>query len=256
MGNIHRAAADGFALGAATYARGRPDYPPAAHTWLRDELGLRAGSLALDLGAGTGKFTTLLLATGARVIALEPVEAMRAQLAQRAPAAEPLAGDAEHIPLPDGSVDAAVGAQSFHWFATPTAIAEIRRVLKPGGRLGLIWNVRDSSMEWVARLTRIIAPHEGDAPRFESGAWRGLFPAPGFGPLHEQRCTHGHTGPPERVIVDRVLSISFIAALDPAQKDAVAREVRKLIATTPALAGRSEVTFPYVTSMFRCTKIS
>jgi ubiquinone/menaquinone biosynthesis C-methylase UbiE len=120
---------------------------------LLEDLGLRAGKVVLDLGAGTGKFTRMLLATGASVIAVEPVPQMLEQLAHTAPDSKAIVGAAERIPLADSAVDAVVCAQAFHWFATSAALAEIRRVLKPGGVLGLIWNVRNESVEWVARLT-------------------------------------------------------------------------------------------------------
>src|SRR5262249_50715229 len=160
------------------------------------------------------------------------------------------------LPLADASVDAVVCAQSFHWFATPAALAEIRRVLRVGGVLGLIWNIRDERAAWVAALTSIFAAHETDAPRFHTQAWRRPFPAPGFSALQECRFPHGHAGAPEDVIVGRVLSTSFIAALPAAERDEVASKVRDLIARTPNLAGRPEVTFPYVTAAFSCRKLA
>lgn len=255
VGAVHPAAAEGFAAGAETYARGRPDYPPQVFDWLRTSLGLRDGCVALDLGAGTGKFTRHLVATGAHVIAVDPVTQMLEQLRKSAPAADVRVGTAEAIPVDTSSVDVVVCSQSFHWFSTSAALAEIRRVLRPGGVLGLIWNVRDESVEWVAQLTRLITPYEGDAPRMASGEWRKLFPAPGFGPLHETRFPHGHTGSPERVIVDRVLSISFIAALPADVRASVATQVRNLIASTPSLANKPEVTFPYYTAAFHCVRL-
>src|SRR5262249_17005278 len=160
-----------------------------------------AGKTVVDLGAGTGKFTQVLLTTGARVIAVDPVMPMLDRLRRDVPAAEAIAGDAEHIPVASGTADALVCAQAFHWFATPGAVAEIRRVLKPGGAFGLIWNQRDESVGWVAEVGKIFDRYQGDAPRMMSGAWRKVFPAPGFGPLHEMRFAHTHVGPPERVIV-------------------------------------------------------
>lgn len=253
--SVHRAAAEGFARGAETYARGRPNFPPEVRVWLRDELHLRPGCTALDLGAGTGKFTVELLATGADVVAVDPVAPMLDQLRASSPSATALLGNAESIPLPDQSCDVVVCAQSFHWFATRAALTEIHRVLKPGGRLGLIWNVRDESVDWVARLTKVIAPYEGDAPRMASGEWRKVFPFPGLGPLRESRFPHGHSGPAERVIVDRIASISFIAALPPDQRERVLNEVRALIAATPALSGAREVTFPYFTAAYSCARL-
>ncbi|MBU69076.1 MAG: SAM-dependent methyltransferase [Cupriavidus sp.] len=255
MTTIHHAAAQGFSAQADTYARGRPDYPAELAGWLRDTLGLAEGRSVVDLGAGTGKFTRLLLPTGTSVIAVEPVDAMRAQLSSRLPDVTVLAGSAESMPLPDASVDAVVCAQAFHWFANAAAMQEIRRVLKPGGRLGLVWNVRDESYPWVAKLTAIMTPYEGDAPRFYKGDWKKVFPAEGFGPLALTRLPYTHNGSPEHVIVDRVMSVSFIASLPQAEQDAVRARLREVIATDPALQGRDEVSFPYSTEAYCCQRL-
>jgi SAM-dependent methyltransferase len=223
--------------------------------WLRDALLLRKGRTVLDLGAGTGKFLPRLLRTDATLVAVEPVPAMLAQLADLNPGIEAKLGSAENIPLPDASVDAVVCAQSFHWFANADALNEIRRVMRMGGILGLIWNVRDESVAWVAALKAIFDAHEGDAPRYHTQAWRRLFPAAGFGPLSERRFPHGHTGLPEHVIIDRVLSTSFIAVLSAAERQRVAAQVRQLIAGTAELAGKAEVTMPYVTAAFTCQRV-
>jgi SAM-dependent methyltransferase len=244
-GPIHRAAAEGFARASEAYARGRPNYPREIAGWLRDGLDLRPGTAAVDLGAGTGKFTPLLLETGARVIAVEPVAQMLEKLSSALPEIEAHIGTSESIPLPSGSVDAVVCAQSFHWFATAAALAEIRRVLRQGGRLGMVWNVKDAGVDWVSKLDRILEPYQGDAPRYRSGNWRKVFPAVGFGPLHEVRFPHGHTGPPEVVVLDRVRSTSFIASLAPEQRTRVEDQVRGLIAEV--FQGASTVTIPYDT---------
>ncbi len=254
--SVHRVAADGFAAGAETYVRGRPDYPPQALDWLRNAIGLGEGKMAIDLGAGTGKFSKLLLATGAKVVAVDPVVPMLDRLRRDVPGVEAVVGNAEHIPLAAESADAVLCAQSFHWFATPAAVAEIRRVLKPGGVLGLIWNQRDESVDWVAQLSEIFAQYEGDTPRMASGQWRKVFPAPGFGPLQESRFPHTHTGPAEQVIVDRVTSVSFIAALSASEREDVVAEARALINRTTSLAGRDEVTMPYITMAFHCCAVT
>jgi SAM-dependent methyltransferase len=254
MSDVHPAAARGFGRGADTYVRGRPDFPDSALDWLRNDLGLRAGKTAVELGAGTGKFTQLLRETAASIVAVEPLAAMRERLARDLPGVTALPGAAQRIPLPDASADAVVCAQAFHWFATAEALAEIHRVLKPGAPLGLVWNVRDQSVGWVAELTRIMAPHEGDAPRYDHGEWRRVFPAAGFGPLSERSFPHRHEGSPEQVIVERVASVSFIAALDAATRAQVLDEVRGLIAATPALAGRASVAMPYVTRAYWCRR--
>ena len=254
--DIHHSAAEGYSVAAAHYEKGRPTYPPEVDRWLRDDLALRKGKTALDLGAGTGKFLPHLRRTEATVVALEPVAAMLAQLVEGNPGIEAKQGSADHIPLTSSSIDAVVCAQSFHWFASAEALQEIRRVLKAGGVLGLVWNIRDESAEWVAELKSIFDAYSGDAPRFHTQEWRKVFPAAGFGSLSETRFLHGHTGPPEHVIVDRVLSTSFIAALPAAERMRVAARVRQLIASTPDLAGKSEVTMPYVTAAYCCQKLA
>jgi ubiquinone/menaquinone biosynthesis C-methylase UbiE len=256
MTDIHPVAAEGFRAGAAAYVEGRPDYPVEIEDWLIHDLELGRGKTALDLAAGTGKFSPRLLATGATVIAVEPVQAMLDQLIRRLPDVDARSGSAQQIPLEDSSVDAVVCAQSFHWFATPEALKEIRRVLKPGGALGLVWNVRDDSVPWVAALGRIMNPFEGDAPRFHSQKWRDVFPAAGFTRLAESRFSHAHTGPPEKVIIDRILSVSFMAALSPEQRADVTSQLKNIIASYPELSQKAEVTFPYETLAFFCTTLT
>ena len=254
MTPIHPTAAEGFTAGAASYVAGRPEYPAALERWLTDELALGRGKTVLDLGAGTGKFSRSLLSTGATVIAVEPVAAMREQLVRQYPLVDARGGSAGQIPLPDASVNAVVCAQSFHWFATPASLREIYRVLQPNGAFALVWNVRDDRVPWVKKLTALMAPYEGDAPRYHSQQWRTLFPAEGFSPLREQGFANRHTGPPEQVIVERILSVSFIAALPRTEQEHVKTQLRELIAQAPELAGKAEVTFPYETVTFVCNK--
>lgn len=252
---IHDAAQTGFNTDASRYARGRPDYPAEVADWLRDSIELEPGKTVVDLGAGTGKFTRRLLATGAQVIAVEPVAAMRERLEHDLPEIEALDGSATSIPLPDESVDAIVCAQAFHWFATAEALAEMHRVLKPGGILGLIWNTKDDSVPWVKAAFDITEVYEAGAPRFFTGAWRSVFPAEGFSPLHEERFPHEHRGAPETVIVDRLLSVSFISGLPDAEREAVAAKLRNLIATDPAIAGKAEIAVPYTTFAFSAERL-
>ena len=253
---IHRSASAGFSAKADDYVRGRPDYPDALVDWLRDRLDVRPGRIVFDLGAGTGKFTRYLLKTGAHVIAVEPVKEMRAKIVQTLPDVDAQEGTATSIPMPDNSVDAVTCAQSFHWFATKAALTEIHRVLKPHCKLGLIWNIRDESVDWIAALTQIIAPYEGDTPRFAKGTWRNVFPFPGFTDLREDRFPHAHTGSPEDVIINRVRSTSFIAALSLEEEAKVVAKLRALIAATPALVGRDVISAPYATAAYWVEKIA
>lgn len=254
MPSLHPSAATGFAQGTADYVQGRPDYPPAIIVWLRQALGLAPGKSVADLGAGTGKFLPSLLATGADIVAIEPVEAMRAQLAADYPQIPCIAATAEAMPLEDASLDAVVCATAFHWFATPAALREIHRVLRPGGRLGLVWNVRDNRVGWVARLTALVDRCQGDTPRQRSEDWRAVFPFDGFGPLQREEFAYEHAGPAEQVIVRRVLSTSFIAALPHSERDQVTAQVRALIASEAELAGRDTVAMPYRTVAYLSVK--
>jgi SAM-dependent methyltransferase len=252
MSDVHAAALAGFAQEASTYTRGRPDYPAQLSEWLRAQLALHAAATVVDLGAGTGKFTRLLCATGARVLAVEPVDAMRTQLARLLPQVTVLAGTAQAIPITTGAAQALVCAQAFHWFSTDAALAEMQRVLAPAGRLGLIWNVRDESVDWVAAITAIIAPYQGDAPRFHSGNWRRALEGGRFSPPLETSFEYRHVGSAQQVIIDRFLSVSFIAALPAQQKAQVAARLRELIAAHPKLKDHDVIEFPYRTHAYCC----
>lgn len=251
---IHESS-NGYREGARDYAAGRPGYPPETLAWLREVLNAGPGRRVLEVGAGTGKFIPFLEACGGDIVALEPIDEMREQFVRSHPDVEALAGTADAIPLPDGSVDAVACAQAFHWFATTTALAEMRRVLVPGGMLGLIWNGRDEDVPWVAALSEITNRYEGDTPRYRTGAWRSAFPATGFDLVDERHVRYDHVGTAEQVVLKRTLSVSFIAGLPADQRDEVEREVRALIARTPELARKGEVAFPYETSMFAYRRI-
>ena len=253
---VHHSAAAGYKTAADTYVRGRPDYPPQVADWLTAALGLNADKSVVDLGAGTGKFTGQLVATGAQVIAVEPVPQMLEKLSAAFPDVLAVSGTAMDMPLPEESVDVVVCAQAFHWFASREALDEIARVLKPGGKLGLVWNLRDTGVSWVPKLDAIVNALEGDTPRFYTGAWRRAFPHAAFGPLQAQQFNHGHTGSPEDVIFNRVRSTSFVAALSAVERAKVDEQMHALIAAEPELRGKAVVTVPYVTAAFVAVKVS
>lgn len=256
MSPIHDAAQLGYSAHARQYTQGRPGYPQGLSQWLRHTLNITPHARIVDLGAGTGKLTRLLQSLSDDLIAVEPVAAMRQELASSLPDVEVVDGTAQAIPLPDGSVDAVLCAQSFHWFAERRTLEEIHRVLKPGGHLGLVWNVRDETVDWVAEITRIINPHEGNTPRFHTGQWRSVFTGELFSPPELTCFEQRHVGSAEAVIINRSLSVSFIASLPPAEQNEVVRQLRELIATHPALKGRETIEFPYQTQAWACRRLA
>jgi SAM-dependent methyltransferase len=253
--NVHEAAATGFGRAAEAYERSRPDYPTEAIDRLIQELEMNRDCSVLDLGAGTGKLTRMLARTGAPITAVEPVEPMRRALEATVPGATVLAGTAEAIPAADGTFDAVVCAQAFHWFDGPRALVEIHRVLRTHGRFALVWNLRDESVEWVRQMTEIIDRHQGDTPNERTSQWRRAFSATDlFGTLHQLRFQH-RQALDEEGLVERVASISYIAALPEAQRDRVLDEVRELARTHPELADRDRFDLPYVTDLYWCVRL-
>lgn len=221
MSDLHPATR-GFAE-ADRYERGRPDYPAAAIAAIVSELGLRPGRTVLDLAAGTGKLTRLLQPCGANVIAVEPIREMREKIA----GVVALGGTAERIPLTDGYVDAVTVGQAFHWFDADPALREIRRVLRPGGGVALIWNARDERQPLQRALSEIIDPLEGDTPGRQQRDWKTLLADSGlFERTRRLLFEHRHRVD-EDAVVDRVLSISFIATAPDDVRADVELRVRK-----------------------------
>jgi SAM-dependent methyltransferase len=252
---IRETAARGFSRAPDDYERGRPSYPPQAVERLLAEVGATdPATHLLELGAGTGKLTALLVAAGLRPLAVEPVDAMRAKLAASAPGAEPLRGTAEEIPLGDGAVDAVVVAQAFHWFRPEPALAEIHRVLRPAGRLGLIWNRRSG---WPPGIDELLAGLRGSAPHYgrERGAWREAFASTAlFSPLAEASYEHSQLLDVEGVVA-RVASTSFVAALPDERLAEVRLQVAQILASDPATRGRERFELRYETDVYWCERL-
>jgi SAM-dependent methyltransferase len=200
----------------------------------------------VDLGAGTGKLTRALVALGHRVVAVEPLDEMRAQLEAAVPGARAVAGSAESMPLPDASTDVVTSAQAFHWFDHDDALPEISRVLRPTGRLALVWNSRDDRDPWMARLSAIIGNEsiqESDVVPIldESGLFRWVETA---------RYTFEQVLDRDGLL-DLVLSRSYLAKLPPADREPVLDAVGALFDETAVDGG---VRLAYVTECFRATK--
>ncbi|MGH7666326.1 MAG: class I SAM-dependent methyltransferase [Candidatus Dormibacteria bacterium] len=249
--SIHPQARAGFSRGAAAYERGRPDYPPAAVGWLAARLGLGPGKLVVDLGAGTGKMTRQLVPFGARVIALEPVPEMAAQLEQAVAGVEVLSATAAATTLDSGSVDAATAGQAFHWFADRPSLREIHRILRPGGWLGLVWNRRDPHSQLWREVDELTAPLRQSSPDHSTGEWRRqLLASRLFSPLQSRAFAHQQLASPEQ-LVDRVLSLSFVAASPEALQVRLRGRLVELAEEYRTRPGQP-IALPYQCEVFAC----
>ena len=248
-------AALGFDNNAGAYEAARPSYPAEAVAYIVGHGGIGPGRKVLDLAAGTGKLTRLLVPTGAGVVAVEPVAGMRDQLVAQSPDVEVHDGTAEALPLADGSVDAITVAQAFHWFDAPVALAEMRRVLRPRGHLFLVWNIRDRDQDWVREFGDLLVDGP-DCERPYDSYYDVDYPgivaaAGGFGPM--TLWTHAWDQPcdPE-LLVARAESVSVVGSLPADRKAEVLDRIRNLARTHPDLAGRDSFPFPYVTRVYHC----
>ena len=233
---LHPLAAQ-FASVADVYERGRPEYAPAVVGALAAELGVAPGAPVLDLAAGTGKLTRALLAAGFDVVAVEPQAPLRARIATIVGPRRVREGVAEAIPLSDASVDAVTVADGFHWFEHTEALAEIRRVLTPGGGLAVLSTVPDwSAASWGHELGTLIQRLRPDHPYYDGPSWQeAARTAGGWTRPREIRVTTDQpTGPAQ--IVDYVASMSFVAALPDDERVAWLARVAALVEAgeTPA----------------------
>lgn len=233
-----------FGAVARVYAQLRPGYPADAVAFLLGERPLRV----LDLGAGTGKLTEQLLAAGHEVVAVDPSADMLAELTARLPQVEAAVGGAEQVPLPDADVDAVVAGQAAHWFDPARSAPELRRVLRPGGVVGFVWNVRDDSVPWVgalgARLTAESRDHEADQGVVERFAAELPADVEEHGSRVVQRLT------PEQVVAG-IATRSYVAVMTPDERTTFLDGLRTLLAEHPDTAGRAELDLPYTTHSVR-----
>ena len=245
MEQVHPVAAAGFSAAADVYERARPSYPAEAIEWLARQVDLREGRTVVDVGAGTGKLTRLLVPTGAHVVAVEPLPAMLERLVEAAPGAEAILGTAEELPLPDASADVITVAQALHWFDQARALPEFRRVLRPGGAVALVWNSRDLDDPLQAELGRVLEPVRKRVPAQVDDDWREPFErSPLFGPLEVFRVPSAQLFTADD-LCDRVSSTSFVAAMPSEERAQLLESVRALVDGVP-----EPFQFRYVTEIF------
>jgi len=240
---------------AGTYDRVRPGYPPDGVSWLLE--GASASGVAgsgrrrvLDLGAGTGALTRDLVDRGLDVVAVEPDPNMRAVLEARVPRADVRAGSAEELPVDDGDVDVVMGAQMWHWVDLERATAEVARVLRHGGTFGLLWNLRDERVQWMAELGSVFGGD--DVHRRAADVL--LPPGAPFTATAARDFRWSQELAPTDV-VDLVATRSHVAVLPEAERSEVLARVGDFVASHPAVAGRGSIVLPYVTSCWRATRI-
>lgn len=238
--------AQAFGLVAEEYERGRPGYPSEAIRWLLGDQPLDV----VDLGAGTGKLTAVLVAAGHRVVAVEPLAEMRAILAERVPEADVVAATAEQPDLPAASADAVVAGAAFHWFDRQRALPEIARILRPRGTLGLLGNGFDISVPWAARLRQLLGESRLGRPGHwpseeELLAW--------FDETDEQQFAFPHPVDRGRLL-DLAMSRSSIARLPSDERRAVLERVSNLWDEAPELRGHESATLPYLTRVRRARR--
>lgn len=229
----------------ADYDRYRPGFPSTT----ADAIVPRHVDVALDLGAGTGKFTEHLMARASRVIAVEPSAAMLDVLREKLPAVDSLEGNAEQIPVADAAVDVVAVAQAFHWFDRVPACAEIARVLKPEGTLGLLWNRSDPACSWDHAASRVIHPAVGEADETTSTAEE--LPGFRFDRLESFRWVERIT---RADYLARWSTVSTFLIADPAAKAAMTAAIEEILDADAATRGRESFDLPHLTDVFLYTR--
>jgi SAM-dependent methyltransferase len=233
-----------FGTAADQYDRYRPSYAAEAVRWALGENPLRVA----DLGAGTGILSRLVRGEGHEVVAIEPDGQMRARLHRVSPDVPAFEGTAEEIPLPDASVDAVVAGQSYHWFDTERAHPEIARVLRSGGVFAAFWNDADLDVSWTVQLAEII-DGSGSArgrPRLELGER--------FGPVTGGEFRHELWLTPDELVGLAMTRSPYLVGT-PEQRSRLVGEIRALLATDPALAGRERFAMPHLTRVQRAARV-
>lgn len=241
-------AAGGFASAAPTYARIRPTYARPAIGGLKEAIGT-TGPVA-DVAAGTGILSGQLHRAGMTILAVEPVPEMLAQLRRSLPGVAATRGLAEWLPFADSVLDGVVVGEAFHWFDAPVAVREAARVLRPGGVLAMLWNRRDTSVDWVRCYGEaVLSECPQGRPYEHEPDWGEVVAATAaFG--SQLRSDHPNPQPSSPSgLLDRAASTSFVADAEPAARERVLERVRSLAATHPDLTGRDRFDLPYRTEV-------
>ncbi|MFC4140452.1 MULTISPECIES: class I SAM-dependent methyltransferase [unclassified Microbacterium] len=240
--------ATSFGTAASSYEAGRPDYPFEAVAWMLERLP-EGGRRVADVGAGTGKLTRVLAeAAEGEVVAVDPDAEMLAALHVQSPQVPTFVGTAESLPLPDASVDAVVLGQAWHWVDPVPASAEIGRVVRPGGVLGLIWNVRDERYDWVRRLTLIMS----GSPAEEMISGDGPTIAAPFAGVESRRWEWTRTMTREQLL-HMARSRSYIITASEEKKASIERGMHDLFDELGVVGDRT-IDLPYVTAAFRAVR--
>jgi len=245
----HEEMSRSFGSAASVYESGRPEYPADAVAWLlaparRDGHSLRVA----DVGAGTGKLTRAVVEAGAEVVAIDPDAEMLGVLRDNVRRVPTFVGTAESLPLPDASLDAVVLGQAWHWVDPVPASAEVARVLRPGGVLGLIWNVRDDDEPWVRRLTGIMHGSRAEEMIAEGGP---TVAAPFMG--LEEQSWHWSRPMTRDALFDMARSRSYIITAPPDERERIEVGLAELFDELGAV-GDATVDLPYVTRAYRAVR--
>ncbi|WP_019181195.1 class I SAM-dependent methyltransferase [Microbacterium yannicii] len=238
-----------FGSVAAAYEAGRPDYPREAVDWMLAPVQHPGRALRVaDVGAGTGKLTRTIVEAGAEVVAIDPDAEMLVALRASVHGVPTFAGTAERMPLPDASLDAVLLGQAWHWVDPAVASAEVGRVLRSGGVLGLVWNIRDDAEPWVAQLTAAMHGSHAEQMIAEDGP---TVEAP-LGPLENRTWSWTRTLDREG-LVQMVSSRSYVITASSEDRARVLGAVGDLFDANRRVdeSGAEVVDLPYLTHAFR-----
>ncbi|CAF1424206.1 unnamed protein product [Adineta steineri] len=254
--NMNVVAAEGFEKAAEVYEQARPTYPADAIQFIKSLHD--KPNVIVDLGAGTGKLTRLLGSMGAQeIVAIEPVAAMRENLKKIPIITKIIDGTAEHIPFDDSSIDIIICAQAFHWFANHRALTELNRVLKSNGLLILIWNNSDNQgIEWADNITKYVDSFKPkDVSRYKSMEWKAVFDNQNlFSSLQQKQFSHKQRVTRD-LVLNRILSTSFVAALSSEEQTKLVDNVKKMLNDIEEIRNVNEFDITHRTDVYWCSPL-